>query len=96
MFSDSSGICGNLSTGFPERIYSAVEPGKKYQVPKMQKRASPAPPKTRRYSPPLQKLVDKHVLIKRWIALIPEFVDALDLESEQGKKRILDGIDMIR
>lgn len=79
-----------------ERIAAAVEPGKSHPVPKMQKRATPAPPETRRYSPPLKKLVDEHVLIKRWIALIPEFVDALDLESEQGKKRILDGIDMIR
>jgi hemerythrin-like domain-containing protein len=44
----------------------------------------------------MKKLVDEHVLIKRWIALIPEFVENLDIESEKGRRLVLDGIDMIR
>jgi hemerythrin-like domain-containing protein len=44
----------------------------------------------------MKKLVDEHVLIKRWIALIPEVVKNLDLESEDGRQLIFDGIDMIR
>ena len=44
----------------------------------------------------MKKLVDEHVLIKRWIALIPMVVEHLDIESESGRQLILDGIDMIR
>ena len=44
----------------------------------------------------MKKLVDEHILIKRWIALIPEVVKNLDVESEKGRRLILDGIDMIR
>jgi hemerythrin-like domain-containing protein len=44
----------------------------------------------------MRKLVDEHVLIKRWIALIPKVVDNLDVESEDGRQMIIDGIDMIR
>ena len=44
----------------------------------------------------MKKLVDEHVLIKRWIALIPEVIENLDVESEEGRQLILDGIDMIR
>jgi hemerythrin-like domain-containing protein len=44
----------------------------------------------------MQRLVDEHVLIKRWIALIPRVVDNLDLESDAGRQVVLDGIDLIR
>jgi len=49
-----------------------------------------------KYSPPMKQLVDEHVLIKRWIALIPAVVENLDLESGEGRQLILDGTDMIR
>jgi hemerythrin-like domain-containing protein len=48
------------------------------------------------YSPPMKKLVDEHMLIKRWAAIIPEFIDNLDLETEEGRQTIIDGIDFIR
>ena len=44
----------------------------------------------------MKKLVDEHVLIKRWLALIPAVVKNLDLESDEGRQLILDGIDLIR
>ncbi len=44
----------------------------------------------------MKQLVDEHVLIKRWVALIPAVVNNLDLESDEGRQLILDGIDMIR
>jgi hemerythrin-like domain-containing protein len=44
----------------------------------------------------MKKLVDEHVLIKRWIATIPEVIKNLDVESEKSRQLILDGIDMIR
>ncbi len=48
------------------------------------------------YSPPMKRLVDEHVLIKRWVVLIPEVLKDLDIESENGIQLILDGVDFIR
>ena len=48
------------------------------------------------YSGPMQKLVDEHTLIKRWLALIPRVVEYVDLKTESGKQIIIDGVDMIR
>jgi hemerythrin-like domain-containing protein len=48
------------------------------------------------YSPPMQKLVDEHVLIKRWLALIPMVVKNLDLKNREGLQIIETGIDLIR
>ena len=49
-----------------------------------------------KYSPPIKKLVEEHVLIKRWIALIPEILKNLDVDSEEGRQLLLDGVDFIR
>ena len=48
------------------------------------------------FSPPMQVLVNEHLEIKRWIALIPSLVDTIDLESEMGLGMIMDGIDLIK
>jgi hemerythrin-like domain-containing protein len=48
------------------------------------------------YSPPLRQLVEEHVLIKRWLALIPAVVARLDLESPADRRLVLDGVDFIR
>lgn len=77
------------------RIATVIHPGRDIRIPRSEKRAD-VKPKEFKYSPPMKKLVDEHVLIKRWIALIPEFVKNLDVESEDGRRLIHDGIDMIR
>ncbi len=77
------------------RIAKAMRPDQDIKIPKIEKRIE-AKPEEFKYSPPMKKLVDEHILIKRWIALIPEVVKHLDLESEKGRRLILDGIDMIR
>lgn len=77
------------------RIAKAMHPDQNIQIPKIEKRAEEKS-KELKYSPPMKKLVDEHVLIKRWIALIPEVVKNLDVESEEGRQLILDGIDLIR
>ena len=48
-------------------------------------------PVTFTYSSPMQKLVDEHTLIKRWLALIPRVVEYVDLKTESGKQIIADG-----
>jgi len=77
------------------RIAKAIRPDQDIKIPKIEKKAA-AQPEEFKYSPPMKKLVDEHILIKRWIALIPEVVKNLDVESEEGRRLILDGIDMIR
>ena len=48
------------------------------------------------FSAPMQRLVDEHVTIKRWLALIPSVVDKIDLVTAKGVGVIVDGIDLIR
>lgn len=48
------------------------------------------------YSPPLQKLVDEHVVIKRWLALVPQIVGRLDREWDKFQPVLRQGIEFIR
>jgi hemerythrin-like domain-containing protein len=77
------------------RIAKAIHPDQDIRIPRAEKKAAVKPGELK-YSPPMKKLVDEHVLIKRWIALIPRVVENLDVESEEGRRLILEGIDMIR
>jgi hemerythrin-like domain-containing protein len=78
-----------------QKIAGIVYPGQDVKVPFTGKKTQTAGGDIQ-FSPPMQRLVDEHVLIKRWIALIPGVVDTLDLESDAGRQVILDGIDLIR
>jgi hemerythrin-like domain-containing protein len=49
-----------------------------------------------KYSPPMKRLVDEHVLIKRWVALIPEIVRSVDVDSAEDRQLLLDGVDFVR
>ena len=77
------------------RIAETIYPDKAIKIPQV-KRKTEAKPKELKYSPPMKKLVDEHVLIKRWVALIPKVVKNLDLETEEGGQLILEGMDFIR
>ena len=48
------------------------------------------------YSAPMAELVREHVLIKRWLALIPDVVAHIDLNAEADRQLIRDGVDFIR
>jgi hemerythrin-like domain-containing protein len=78
------------------RIAKVIYPDRDVRIPKVERTTAPVEPEEITYSPPLRKLVDEHTVIKRWIALIPEVVEALDVESESGRRLILDGVDFIR
>ena len=77
------------------RIAKAINSEQDIRAPREKKKTA-VKPKEFKYSPPMKKLVDEHVLIKRWLALIPAVAKNLDVESEDGRRLILDGIDMIR
>ncbi|MHA1486205.1 MAG: hemerythrin domain-containing protein [Promethearchaeota archaeon] len=76
------------------RISNAIFPDKAIEFPKRKRKASGR--KEIKYSPPMKKMVEEHVLIKRWLALLPEVIDNLDLETEEGLQLINNGIDFIR
>lgn len=75
------------------KIAKVIYPGRDLKIPKVARK-----PKSSqiRYSPPIKKLVDEHTLIKKWLALIPEVIEELDIESEEGRHLILEGINFIR
>ena len=75
------------------RIAGVIYPGRK--IPKIQRKTQPKS-KEIKYSPPIKRLVDEHGLIKRWLALIPEVIEKLDIETKEGMGLILDGIYFIR
>lgn len=76
------------------KIAGIIYPGQEVAIPESKKK-TPAAGEFK-FSPPMKRLVDEHVLIKRWIALIPSVVEHLDVESDDGRQLILDGIDLIR
>ncbi len=76
------------------RIANAIHPDSETEVPTIQRKTTAREAVT--YSPPMQKLVDEHKLIKRLVAQIPRIIESLELETEEGRRRVLDGIDFIR
>ncbi|MDO8803025.1 MAG: hemerythrin domain-containing protein [Elusimicrobiota bacterium] len=77
------------------RIALAISPKGGLKVPRSSRKAA-APSGGLKYSPPLKRLVDEHVLIKRLLALIPRFVASVDLRSEEGAELARGGLKFIR
>lgn len=77
------------------RIAGVIYPGREVTIPRIERKAV-AGPGQKGYSPPMKKLVDEHVLIKRLVAMIPGIIDNLDVESEAGRGVISDSVDFIR
>ena len=64
-------------------------------IPAIERKRTP-PAREAGYSPPLKKLVDEHRLIKRWVAVIPGFIENLDVATEYGRELVRQGIDFIQ
>jgi hemerythrin-like domain-containing protein len=78
-----------------KQVASVVAPGEDVMLPESRK-SRPARPGAAALSPPMKLLVGEHTLIKRFIALVPELADRLELESEGGRQLVLDCVDFIR
>lgn len=83
-----------LESELMTRISQVIYPDKRISFPKRKRKQQSL--KEIKYSPPMKKMVDEHVLIKRWLALIPKVIESLDLETEEGLQLINRGIDFIR
>lgn len=77
------------------RIAQTIYPDKEIEIPRVERKTEEKAAKLK-YSPPMKTLVDEHVLIKRWLALIPAVVDNLDVDTTEGRELILDGVEFIR
>lgn len=77
------------------RIALAISPKGGLKVPKSSRKA-PAPSGALKYSPPLKRLVDEHLLIKRLLASIPRFVAGADLGSKEGAELARGALKFIR
>ena len=75
-------------------IASVIHPDQEIKMPERNK--EPQDSEDIRYSPPVKRLVQEHLLIKRWVALIPRVIEMLDLASEQHRQLIRKEIDFIR
>jgi len=87
------GLPAETETALMGRITKAIYPDADVEVPKGDGKSVE---RTFTYSPPVQILVDEHMLIKRLIALIPCIVESMDLATEDGRQLVLDGIDFIK
>ena len=89
----------NLSPGDEEelmgRIAAVVAPGQAVAIPRSGRDRTSGPRKVS-YSPPMKMLVEEHRRILRFVALIPALTAGLDVESGEGRGRILDAVDFIR
>ncbi len=77
------------------RIAKAIYPDREVRIPKIARKHT-AGHKGISYSPPMKELVNEHALIKRLLAMMPEFIDNLDVASEEGRQPIIDSVDFIR
>lgn len=77
------------------RISKVIYPDREVKVPKTARKTG-SRTEALKYSPPMRLLVDEHVLIKRFIALIPELLKIVDVESGEDRQFLLDGVDFIR
>ena len=77
------------------KITKVIYPDREVKIPEITKK-NHARPKEVSYSPPIKKLVTEHVLIKRLVALIPQVIFNLEVESEEGRQIVIDSVDFIR
>ncbi len=76
------------------RIAGVIYPDREIKIPKRKKTSQVSG--EIKYSPPMKKLVDEHVLIKRLLALILAVSENIDVDLEEDRQLILDVVDFIR
>lgn len=77
------------------RIMREIYPNVDITIPKIERAAKPEKGNLQ-YSPPMKKLVDEHVLIKRLLAAIPGVIHDLEVETEAGRRQVLEVVDFIQ
>jgi len=76
-------------------VAGVIYPGQVVALPKSIRKDT-AQSGERKFSPPMKRLVDEHVLIKRLLALVPQIAARLDLALTQHQQLVGDCVDFIR
>lgn len=76
------------------KIACVIYPDRTVEIPRRVR--TETTPKAKASSPPIKKLMNEHVLIKRLIALIPRITGHIDVSTEEGKNIIIRAVDFIR
>lgn len=77
------------------RIAGILYPDRHIEIP-LKKKAPVQQAESLSYSPPMQRLVNEHKLIKRLLAVLPAMLRGLDLGAEEGRELALSSVDFIR
>ena len=77
-------------------IEKNIYPDRKIKKPKIKPCAKKIDNKEIKYSPPIKRLVDEHILIKKLLALIPYIMEILDVKTKSGRELIVNIVDFIR
>jgi len=77
------------------RVAGVIYPGRQVDIPAPVARHAKEVRQIS-YSPPLQKLVNEHQVIKRWLALIPPIVDRLESQWDELRPILVQGIEFLR
>lgn len=78
------------------RIEKTIYPERDVKEPNGKALARKASAGNIKYSPPIKKLVDEHIVIKKWLDLIPDVLETIDIGSNVGERLILDSLDFVR
>ena len=77
------------------KISRVIFPGKEVEIPKIKRKVVHAAGQIK-YSPPIKKLVEEHVFIKKLLASIPQIIELTDVTHIEDRQLILDSVDFIR
>lgn len=75
------------------RIEKAIYPDCEVVKKEVAETAESAP---LQFSPPVQALVNEHVVIMRWLALIPRVIEAIDTDPDNAWQWVAQGVDLIK
>ncbi len=75
------------------RIAEVLYPGEEIDIPLTRRKVKK---ERKELSPPLKKLVQEHVWIKKWVEIIPDLLKKVDLLSEEGKELLRRGMEFVR
>ncbi|MBI5400457.1 hemerythrin domain-containing protein [Candidatus Saganbacteria bacterium] len=78
------------------RIEKVLYPDRDVKKPIIGNLLQKEAPRELKYSPPIKRLVDEHVLIKQLLTLMPKVIANIDMESDFDRQIILDSLDFIR
>jgi hemerythrin-like domain-containing protein len=77
------------------RTAKVIYPNRQIKIPKIERKKKAGSGEIK-YSPPIKRLVDEHVVIEKLVVSIPKVIENLDVGSEEGQQLIRNCVNFIR